>query len=148
TKRPFATNLTIADPKLCAGESTTVTLTFSEALNRDSLTLEMSLGFTIRPTANPGTLSNLRTTDGITWQFTLTAPTSGASSTGNYLSVFTGGSVTDVAGNTGQEGVRYFIDTLYDIDLVRPTATITLADSALTVGETTTVTFAFSEPVT
>ncbi|MCW8201012.1 hypothetical protein D8B23_22150, partial [Verminephrobacter aporrectodeae subsp. tuberculatae] len=41
-----------------------------------------------------------------------------------------------------------FDDVLYDIDLVRPTATITLADSALTVGETTTVTLAFSEPVT
>ncbi|MCW8205300.1 Ig-like domain-containing protein, partial [Verminephrobacter aporrectodeae] len=39
TKRPFPTNLTIEDPKLCAGESTTVTLTFSEALNQDSFTL-------------------------------------------------------------------------------------------------------------
>ncbi|MCW8209699.1 hypothetical protein D8B24_22465, partial [Verminephrobacter aporrectodeae subsp. tuberculatae] len=41
-----------------------------------------------------------------------------------------------------------FFGTPYDIDLVRPTATITLTDNALTVGETTTVTFAFSEPVT
>ncbi|WP_265656044.1 Ig-like domain-containing protein, partial [Verminephrobacter aporrectodeae] len=48
----------------------------------------------------------------------------------------------------GQAGVVTFRDVLYDIDLVRPTATITLADNALTVGETTTVTFAFSEPVT
>ncbi|MCW8205464.1 Ig-like domain-containing protein, partial [Verminephrobacter aporrectodeae] len=71
--------------KLCAGESTTVTLTFSEALNRDSLTLAR-LGFTREVPVNPGTLSDLRTTDGITWQYTLTAPTSGASSTGNYLS--------------------------------------------------------------
>ncbi|WP_265684179.1 Ig-like domain-containing protein, partial [Verminephrobacter aporrectodeae] len=56
TKRPFPTNLTIEDPKLCAGESTTVTLTFSEALNRDSLTLAR-LGFTREVPVNPGTLS-------------------------------------------------------------------------------------------
>ncbi|WP_265665992.1 Ig-like domain-containing protein, partial [Verminephrobacter aporrectodeae] len=56
--------------------------------------------------------------------------------------------MTDVAGNMGPRMARYFTEAPYDIDLVRPTATITLADSALTVGETTTVTFAFSEPVT
>ncbi|MCW8171656.1 hypothetical protein D8B22_21820, partial [Verminephrobacter aporrectodeae subsp. tuberculatae] len=56
--------------------------------------------------------------------------------------------MTDVAGNTGQAGATYFDNVPYDIDLVRPTATITLTDNALTVGETTTVTFAFSEPVT
>ncbi|MCW8209826.1 hypothetical protein D8B24_23145, partial [Verminephrobacter aporrectodeae subsp. tuberculatae] len=33
-------------------------------------------------------------------------------------------------------------------DTTGPTATITLADSALTVGETTTVTINFNEPVT
>ncbi|WP_265683914.1 Ig-like domain-containing protein [Verminephrobacter aporrectodeae] len=148
TKRPFPTSITIADPKLCAGESTTVTLTFSEALNRDSLTLEQ-LGFTRDLTANSGagTLSDLRPTDSMTWQYTLTAPTTGASSTGNYLSVLTT-AVTDAAGNTGQSGSTYFDNVLYDIDLVRPTVTITLADSALTADETTTVTFAFSETVT
>ncbi|MCW8177802.1 Ig-like domain-containing protein, partial [Verminephrobacter aporrectodeae] len=144
------TNLTIEDPKLCAGESTTVTLTFSEALNQDSFTLAR-IRSAATATANPGTLSDLRTTDGITWQFTLTAPTTGTSSTGNYFDVYNrvnGSDLTDVAGNTGRIGVTSFYTTLYDIDLVRPTATITLADSALTVGETTTVTFAFSEPVT
>ncbi|WP_265683967.1 beta strand repeat-containing protein, partial [Verminephrobacter aporrectodeae] len=147
TKRPTPTSITIDDPKLCAGESTTVTLTFSEAINRNSLTLARLLGFTPDLTASSGTVSNLRTTDDITWQYTLTAPTTGASSTGNFLSVLTS-AVTDVAGNTGQAGATYFDNVPYDIDLVRPTATITLADSALTVGETTTVTFAFSEPVT
>ncbi|MCW5256180.1 hypothetical protein D5038_07410 [Verminephrobacter aporrectodeae subsp. tuberculatae] len=144
TKRPTPTDITIDDTKLCAGESTTVTITFSEALNRDSFTLAH---ISSNASANPGTLSDLRTTDGITWQFTLTAPTTGASSTGNYLRML-GSAVTDVAGNTGWGGVTSFADIRYDIDLVRPTATITLADSALTVGETTIVTFAFSEPVT
>ncbi|WP_265656074.1 Ig-like domain-containing protein, partial [Verminephrobacter aporrectodeae] len=88
--------------------------------------------FTREVPVNPGTLSDLRTTDGITWQYTLTAPTSGASSTGNYLSIYTA-FMTDVAGNRGQAGVVTFRDVLYDIDLVRPTATITLADNALTV---------------
>ncbi|WP_010108835.1 Ig-like domain-containing protein, partial [Verminephrobacter aporrectodeae] len=147
TKRPTPTSITIDDPKLCAGESTTVTLTFSEAINRNSLTLARLLGFTPDLTASSGTVSNLRTTDDITWQYTLTAPTTGASSTGNFLSVLTS-AVTDVAGNTGQAGATYFDNVPYDIDLVRPTATITLTDNALTVGETTTVTFAFSEPVT
>ncbi|MCW8200933.1 hypothetical protein D8B23_21720, partial [Verminephrobacter aporrectodeae subsp. tuberculatae] len=39
TKRPIPTSISIDDNKLCTGESTTVTLTFSEALNRDSFTL-------------------------------------------------------------------------------------------------------------
>ncbi|WP_010108863.1 Ig-like domain-containing protein, partial [Verminephrobacter aporrectodeae] len=148
TKRPFATDITIADTKLCAGESTTVTVTVSEALNQDRFTLDsllVSRNFLV--VTNPGTFSDLRTTDGITWQFTLTAPTSGTSSTGNYISTH-GGYMTDVAGNAGRYAMIVFDDATFDIDLVRPTATITLADSALTIGETTTVTFAFSEPVT
>ncbi|MCW8209807.1 glycosyl hydrolase, partial [Verminephrobacter aporrectodeae subsp. tuberculatae] len=36
----------------------------------------------------------------------------------------------------------------YFVDTMRPTATITLADTALTAGETTTVTFRFSTSVT
>ncbi|MCW8201158.1 hypothetical protein D8B23_22905, partial [Verminephrobacter aporrectodeae subsp. tuberculatae] len=83
TKRPIPTSISIDDNKLCTGESTTVTLTFSEALNRDSFTLAQHIRSASNAAANPGTLSDLRTTDGITWQFTLTAPTTGASSTGN-----------------------------------------------------------------
>ncbi|MCW8200965.1 flagellar hook-length control protein FliK, partial [Verminephrobacter aporrectodeae subsp. tuberculatae] len=125
TKRPVPTYITIADTKLCAGESTTVTLAFSEALNRDSFTLA-DLGFMSNASSNFGTLSDLRTTDGITWQFTLTAPTSGDSSTGQAIVFYMPG-VTDVAGNMGPRMARYFTEAPYDIDLVRPTATITLA---------------------
>ncbi|WP_265665865.1 Ig-like domain-containing protein, partial [Verminephrobacter aporrectodeae] len=95
---------------------------------------------------NRGALSNLRTSDGISWQITLTAPTSGSSSADNLISLRQ--RFTDVAGNTGPRDSRNFSEALYSIDLVRPSATIALADSSLTVGESTRVTFRFSEPVT
>ncbi|MCW8201051.1 hypothetical protein D8B23_22350, partial [Verminephrobacter aporrectodeae subsp. tuberculatae] len=91
-------------------------------------------------------MSNLRTSDGISWQITLTAPTSGSSSADNLISLRQ--RFTDVAGNTGPRDSRSFSEALYSIDLVRPSATIALADSSLTVGESTRVTFRFSEPVT
>ncbi|WP_321162187.1 SwmB domain-containing protein [Verminephrobacter aporrectodeae] len=138
TKRPDVVSLTFDKPKLRAGESTTATITFSEALNRDSFTLAK-----LNPPPDTGTLSNLHTTDGITWTFTLTAPASGRSGTG-VLGIQLS-NVTDVAGNTGI--TRYLDQSPYVLDFDPPTATITLADNALTAGETTTVTFTFSEPV-
>ncbi|MCW8167401.1 flagellar hook-length control protein FliK, partial [Verminephrobacter aporrectodeae subsp. tuberculatae] len=88
--------------------------------------------------------SNLHTTDdGITWTFTLTAPASGTSGPG-ILGIQLS-NVTDLAGNTGISG--YLNQSPYVLDFGPPTATITLADSALTAGKTTTVTFTFSESV-
>ncbi|WP_265707123.1 SwmB domain-containing protein [Verminephrobacter aporrectodeae] len=138
TKRPDVVSLTFAKSKLGAGESTTATLIFSEALNRDSFTLAK-----LNPPPDKGTVSNLHTTDGITWTFTLTAPASGRSGTG-ILGIQLS-NVTDVAGNTGISG--YLNQSPYVLDFGPPTATITLADSALTAGKTTTVTFTFSESV-
>ncbi|WP_265684045.1 Ig-like domain-containing protein, partial [Verminephrobacter aporrectodeae] len=90
-------------------------------------------------------MSNLHTTDdGITWTFTLTAPASGTSGPG-ILGIQLS-NVTDLAGNTGV--TRYLNQSPYVLDFGPPTATITLADTALTAGETTTVTFTFSESVT
>ncbi|MCW8209681.1 flagellar hook-length control protein FliK, partial [Verminephrobacter aporrectodeae subsp. tuberculatae] len=57
--------------------------------------------------------------------------------------------VRDDAGNAGTGSAistNYSVDTR--TDSTGPTATITLADSTLTAGETTTVTITFSEPVT
>ncbi|MCW5219669.1 hypothetical protein D5040_00005, partial [Verminephrobacter aporrectodeae subsp. tuberculatae] len=140
TKRPTVVSLTFAKSKLSAGESTTATITFSEKLNRDSFTLNK-----LSPAPGKGTLSNLRTTDdGITWTFTLTAPASGTSGPG-ILGIQLS-NVTDLAGNTGV--TRYLNQSPYVLDFGPPTATITLADTALTAGETTTVTFTFSESVT
>ncbi|MCW8167251.1 hypothetical protein D8B21_20820, partial [Verminephrobacter aporrectodeae subsp. tuberculatae] len=140
TKRPTVVSLTFAKSKLSAGESTTATITFSEKLNRDSFTLNK-----LSSAPGTGTLSNLHTTDdGITWTFTLTAPASGTSGPG-ILGIQLS-NVTDLAGNTGV--TRYLNQSPYVLDFGPPTATITLADTALTAGETTTVTFTFSESVT
>ncbi|MCW8201044.1 flagellar hook-length control protein FliK, partial [Verminephrobacter aporrectodeae subsp. tuberculatae] len=53
------------------------------------------------------------------------------------------------AGNAGTDSAlsaNYSVDTR--ADTTGPTATITLADTALSAGETTTVSFRFNEPVT
>ncbi|MCW8167252.1 hypothetical protein D8B21_20825, partial [Verminephrobacter aporrectodeae subsp. tuberculatae] len=149
TVRPSVRSVTLADSKLSGNESTTVTIVFSEALNRslpstDSKAFTLS-DLTMDPAPSGGIFSDLRSTDGITWQCTLTAPPPvGLSTTGNRIRVNLSG-VVDLAGNQG-EGSPSFASFSYD--LVRPTVRITLADSALTVGESTTVTFTFSEPVT
>jgi T1SS-143 domain-containing protein len=54
--------------------------------------------------------------------------------------------VIDAAGNAGALSASGTHDVT--IDTTAPTVTITMSDSALTVGETSTVTFAFSEAVT
>ncbi len=53
--------------------------------------------------------------------------------------------VSDGAGNAGTGTTN---SNNYAIDTQRPTATIVVADSALTVGETSLVTITFSEAVT
>ncbi|WP_265707479.1 Ig-like domain-containing protein, partial [Verminephrobacter aporrectodeae] len=58
--------------------------------------------------------------------------------------------ITDDAGNTGTgsaDSANYSVDTR-PADTAGPTATVTLANTHLTIGDTTTVTFAFNEPVT
>src|SRR5690606_15098156 len=77
------------------------------------------------------------------WTATLT-PTSGTTSTGNLITLDNTG-VQDAAGNTGAN--TNTSDT-QAIDTQRPTPTITVADSALAAGETSTVTITFSEAVT
>ncbi|MCW8167350.1 hypothetical protein D8B21_21385, partial [Verminephrobacter aporrectodeae subsp. tuberculatae] len=53
--------------------------------------------------------------------------------------------ITDLAGNAGVGTADSTVR--YDIDTVLPSVTITLADSSLTSGETTTVSFSFNEAV-
>uniref|UniRef100_UPI00023773BA Ig-like domain-containing protein n=1 Tax=Verminephrobacter aporrectodeae TaxID=1110389 RepID=UPI00023773BA len=145
--------ITISSNKLGIGKTATATIRFSEAIDASSFTTaDLTVGGGVR-------LSNLRSTDGgSTWEVTLTAPGNPdpanpaitnpgtvRSSTGNQIRVNLAG-VTNLA---GKAGVGEAVSTVtYDIDARRPSATITLADSALTAGETTTVTFRFNEPVT
>jgi hypothetical protein len=133
TVRPTAT-IVLADPTLSAGETSLVTITFSEAVS----------GFTNADLsiAN-GTLTAVSSSDGgITWTATFT-PTVGVSDPSNVITLNNTG-VTDIAGNTGSGTTS---SGNYTIDTVAPTATIVLADNALKIGETSLVTITFSEAV-
>ncbi|WP_214511030.1 Ig-like domain-containing protein [Pseudomonas brassicacearum] len=134
TVRPGAT-ITVGDTTLGIGQSTTVTISFSEAVSGFDLS-DLSV-------AN-GVLSNLASSDGgLTWTATLT-PTAGVNDATNLI-LLDASNVQDLAGNAG---VGIAISANYALDATRPTATIVVADPNLTVGETTQVTFTFSEAVT
>ncbi|WP_122283785.1 Ig-like domain-containing protein, partial [Pseudomonas syringae group genomosp. 3] len=133
TLRPTAT-IVVADNALAVGETSLVTITFSEAVS----------GFTNADLniAN-GTLSAVSSSDGgVTWTATLT-PTAGITDSSNLIALNNAG-VTDAAGNAGT-GLTF--SNNYAIDSARPTASIVVADSALSVGETSLVTITFSEAV-
>ncbi|WP_223463968.1 beta strand repeat-containing protein, partial [Pseudomonas sp. BF-RE-14] len=134
TVRPTAT-IVVADPTLTAGETSLVTITFSEAVS----------GFTNADLsiAN-GTLSAVSSSDGgITWTATFT-PTVGVNDATNVITLNNTG-VADLSGNTGSGTTN---SGNYTIDTVIPTATIIIADNALKIGETSLVTITFSEAVT
>ncbi|WP_265646304.1 Ig-like domain-containing protein, partial [Verminephrobacter aporrectodeae] len=142
--RPTAAStnpITLADTDLGLGETTTVTFRFSEAISGFALDdIDLSQAH--------GTLSGLRSTSGDgssgdTWTALFT-PTANTTSLTNTLGINLAG-VRDIAGNAGQGSVR---SGNYAVKTQGLTATITLADTALAAGETTTVTFAFSEAVT
>ncbi|UZT79130.1 Ig-like domain-containing protein [Ectopseudomonas chengduensis] len=133
TQRPTA-SIVVTDTALRAGQSTTVTITFSEAVV-GLTTADFSV-------AN-GTLSNLSTSDNITWTATLT-PSSNVTDTTNLVTLDNTG-VQDTAGNAG---VGTTDSNNYAIDTQRPTAGIVITDTALKAGQSTTVTITFSEAVT
>ncbi|MFA6961388.1 MAG: Ig-like domain-containing protein [Opitutaceae bacterium] len=134
TLRPTAT-IVVADNALKVGETSLVTITFSEAVT----------GFTNGDlTIENGTLSAVSSSDGgITYTGTFT-PSSNVTDTTNVITLFNTG-VTDAAGNIGSGTTG---SNNYAIDTVRPTVTIVVADNALQIGETSLVTFTFSEVVT
>ncbi|MCW5258723.1 hypothetical protein D5038_20945, partial [Verminephrobacter aporrectodeae subsp. tuberculatae] len=136
TSAPTAT-ITLADTALTAGETTTVSIRFNEpvtGLDASDVVL----------TAANGTLGALTpNAERTLWTATFT-PTDKVSALVNTIRVNLAG-VRDDAGNAG---VGSASSTNYSVDTVRPTATITLADSALTAGESTTVNITFNEPVT
>jgi len=133
TLRPTAT-IVVADTALRAGQSTTVTITFSEAVS----------GFAIDDlTVENGSLSGLSSNDGgITWTATLT-PGANVVDSSNRITLNNSG-VQDFAGNAGIGSTE---SNNYAIDTQRPTATIVVADTALRAGQSTTVTITFSEAV-
>ncbi|WP_235576653.1 Ig-like domain-containing protein [Pseudomonas taeanensis] len=133
TARPTV-SIVVADTTLAIGETSLVTITFSEAVS----------GFTNADlTVANGTLSSVSSADGgITWTARLT-PTTGITDTSNLITLDNTG-VQDAADNTGSGTTD---SNNYAIDTKRPTVVITLSDETLTAGETTTVIFTFSEQV-
>ncbi|MBZ9663583.1 DUF4347 domain-containing protein [Pseudomonas sp. LMG 31766] len=132
TERPTAT-VVVSDSLLKAGQSTTVTITFSEAVT-GLTTADFSV-------AN-GSLSNLFTSDNITYTATLT-PSANINDASNLITLDNTG-VQDVAGNAGTSTTD---SNNYAIDTQRPTAGIVITDTALKAGQSTTVTITFSEAV-
>jgi hypothetical protein len=127
-------SIALSDTALKAGETSQVTITFSEAVS--GLT---AADFSV---AN-GTLGSLSSADGgVTWTATFT-PSANVTAAGNLI-VLDNTGVTDAAGNTG---VGTTSSPSYAIDTARPTASIALSDTALKAGETSQVTITFSEAV-
>jgi len=127
-------SIVIADTALKAGQTTLVTITFSEAVS----------GFSNADLAiTNGTLSSVSSSDGgITWTATFT-PTSGITDANNLITLDNSG-VANASGNTGSGTTD---SSNLAIDTALPTATIVVADTALSTGETSLVTITFSEAV-
>jgi autotransporter-associated beta strand protein len=134
TQRPTA-SIMVTDIELKAGQSTTVTITFSEAVV--GLT---AADFTVANAA----LSNLTTSDNITWTATLT-PGANVTDATNLITLDNFG-YTDTVGNPGDAPIN---SNNYAIDTQRPmTLSVLVADTTLKAGQSTTVTITFSEAVT
>ncbi|SMD07580.1 Ig-like domain-containing protein [Pedobacter nyackensis] len=133
TTRPTAT-IVVADVTLIAGETSLVTITFSEAVTGFA-NADLTIG--------NGTLSSVSTSDGgITWTATFT-PVASVTDPTNVITLNNAG-VADAAGNAGTGTTN---SNNYTIDTTRPTATIVVADDALRIGETSLVTITFSEAI-
>ncbi|MFT6916277.1 MAG: hypothetical protein ACJAWL_002605 [Motiliproteus sp.] len=103
TTAPVVESVTLADSVLKAGETTTLTLVFSEAVKAFDET-DISL--------DNGTLTGLSSSDSITWTGTFT-PAIDIEETANIISV--GTALIDLAGNSpenGADSANYAIDTL------------------------------------
>ncbi|WP_265665793.1 Ig-like domain-containing protein, partial [Verminephrobacter aporrectodeae] len=156
-------SLLIEDRLLAANEETTVTITFTSALDANSFTLddlEIIDPVTQRKQATDGlrgTLSNLRTTDGgTTWKLTLKSPAADNTS-GNLIALKLSG-ITDPAGNavsggnvpgdtTGGTCIAY--NQAYTNDSTAPQmAGMVISSRSLGTGGTITFTVTFDEPVT
>ncbi|TWE05976.1 uncharacterized protein DUF4347 [Pseudomonas sp. AG1028] len=133
TVRPVST-VVVSDTSLSIGETAQVTFTFNEAVS----------GFGIADiTVQNGTLSTPTTSNNIVWTATFT-PTTNITDATNVISVDNTG-VTDASGNLGAGTSN---SNNYAIDTLRPTSSIVMSDTALSVGETSVVTITFSEAVT
>ena len=132
---PPTAGFTISDTALKIGDTALVTITFSEpVLGFDNADLTVANASLTAVSSGDG---------GITWTATLT-PNASVEDATNIITLNNAG-LTDVAGNAGvgtTDSGNYAIDTL------RPTAIISIDDTALKIGDTAMVTITFTEPVT
>src|SRR6218665_38988 len=151
SQRPTVSTVSMADRNLSAGEETTITIVFSEALNRTSFTTD-----DLRVAPFKGQLSDLRTTDGITWTVKLRAPAAlpdadNGVSTGNRIQINMAG-ITDVPGNTGAGGwadLGTADPPSYRIDIAPTVTAIDVPSATIHAGQDpTTITIHFNKPVT
>ena len=128
-------SIVFTDNDLRAGESSVVTITFSEAVTN----------FTNADlTVINGTLGDVSTTDGgITWTAIFT-PSSEIEDATNLITLNNTG-VNDLAGNAGSGSIE---SNNYAINTVRPTSSITVVNSNLALGGNSKVTITFSQAVT
>jgi len=134
TQRPTAT-IVLYPTYIGIGQTSQVTITFSEEV----------AGFSNADlTISNGTLSAVSSSDGgITWTATFT-PAAGITQSSNVITLNNWG-VADLFGNQGSGTTD---SNNYGVDSQRPTVAITMARSALKAGDTSLVTFTFSEAVT
>ena len=129
-------DIVVTDNVLTVGDTSTVSITFSEAI--DGLELN---DFQVQG----GALSNLHQTgEGVStqWEATFT-PTSGLEALNQKITL-NGAGISDLAGN---RVVGTVPSNTYTVDTKAPTATIAIADTALKIGDTPLVTITFSEAV-
>jgi VCBS repeat-containing protein len=129
TRSPTAT-IALSSSSIKAGDTPSVTITFSEAVT----------GFAASDlTVQGGTISNL-TQNGLVWTGTFN-PGSDVQDVGRQISIT--GAYADVAGNAGQSAAS----ATYVVDTRAPSATIALDKSTIKAGDTAAVTITFNEVV-
>ncbi|MCH7399437.1 Ig-like domain-containing protein, partial [Belliella sp. DSM 107340] len=132
--QPTVVSLNLNNTSLTIGQTSTLTVVFSERIS----SLETA-DFSVQN----GNLSSLSSSDGgLTWTATLT-PNSGIEAGTNIITLDNLG-YTDLAGNSGTGTTD---SNNFAVDTQRPTATVTVSDTQLIVGETTLVTVVFSEAI-
>jgi large repetitive protein len=125
--------ITLSDTSLLAGETSVVTIVFSEAVN----------GFALSKLDAPnGKLSGLQSSDGRTFTALFT-PSVNISDTTNVIT-FDNSSVVGAHGSQGSGTSR---SANYVVETVRPTAMVSVADHLIAQGGKTTLTVKFSQPV-
>ena len=134
TIAPTVNTFTLNDTALKIGDTATVTLSFSEAVDSFSSSADITV-------AN-GALATMTSSDNITWSGIFT-PTTDTEDATNTLSLAT--SYTDIAGNTGTASTT----SNYEVETLAPTvSSFTLDDTKLKPGDNATVTLVFSEVIT